>query len=385
MNTTASHFTKRNKPTMKIGLIVNPIAGMGGRVGLKGTDGPDTLALALERGAVPQAGVRSRRALARLADRVPGVRLTVAAGQLGSDWADGKGLDLTVVQPPALTGTAQDTASAVSTMDDCDMILFAGGDGTARDVAGALATGQAMLGIPCGVKMHSGVFAVTPDAAGAMIADMIASPDRIRWNDQAEVMDIDENALRKGHIAPVLYGYARVPVLRNRMQAAKGGPRVDAGVALAGAAAEVLAGMENGTLYIIGPGTSAGSVVHAAGHVPTLLGIDAMLDGDVIGRDLDAAQLEDLTKGRDLRVILGVTGQQGFLIGRGNQQIAPDILARATRDGLIILASEDKLQTLSQPVLWIDSGSPELDADLVGYLRVRTGRGRQTMMRLSAG
>jgi predicted polyphosphate/ATP-dependent NAD kinase len=110
-----------------------------------------------------------------------------------------------------------------------------------------------------------------------------------------------------------------------------------------------------------------------------------MLDGDVIGRDLDAAQLEDLTKGRDLRVILGVTGQQGFLIGRGNQQIAPDILARATRDGLIILASEDKLQTLSQPVLWIDSGSPELDADLVGYLRVRTGRGRQTMMRLSAG
>lgn len=370
---------------MKIGLIVNPIAGMGGRVGLKGTDGPQTVALALERGAVAQAGARTRRALQRLATRLPNAQLTVAAGQLGADWAEGLGLDITVLPDQSVTKSAQDTAFAVRAMAECDLILFAGGDGTARDVSANVSDGQAVLGIPCGVKMHSGVFAVTPEAAGAMIADLLATPERIDWNDQAEVMDIDEDVLRNGRIAPVLYDYARVPVLRNRMQAAKGGPRVDGAVALAGAAAEVVAQMQDGTVYIIGPGTSAGSVMLAAGQTPTLLGIDAMLDGQVIGRDLSAAQLETLTEGRSVRVILGVTGQQGFLIGRGNQQISPDILARATRDGLIILASEDKLRTLAQPVLWIDSGAPELDAELAGYMRVQTGRGRQTMMRLSAG
>lgn len=370
---------------MKIGLIVNPIAGMGGRVGLKGTDGPETVALALERGAMPQAGLRTRRALQRLVGRVPNARLTVATDHLGEDWADGIGLNLATIPPLALSGTAQDTALAVRAMADCDLILFAGGDGTARDVTAALARNQAVLGIPCGVKMHSGVFAVTPEAAGAMVADMIATPDRISWNDQAEVMDIDEQALREGHIAPVLYDYACVPVLRNRMQAAKGGPRIDWGAALAGAAEDIAAKMEKGTVYVIGPGTSAGSVMHAAGYVTTLLGIDAMLDGAVVGQDLSASQLETLVADRPVRVVLGVTGQQGFLIGRGNQQIGPDILARATREGLIVLASEDKLRGLAKPVLWIDSGLPELDAKLAGYLRVQTGRGRQTIMRLSAG
>lgn len=370
---------------MKIGLIVNPIAGLGGRVGLKGTDGLGTVAKALERGAVPQAGARTRRALLRLADRAPNAQLTVASGKLGVDWVHGINLDLSFVQLSETTETVLDTLSAIIAMANCDVIVFAGGDGTARDVSAALCPNQAMLGIPCGVKMHSGVFAVTPDAAGALMADILTSPQRINWHDNAEVLDIDETALREGHIAPVLYGYARVPILRNRMQAAKGGPRIDWGTALAGAAAEVVAQMEQGTVYVIGPGTSAGSVMRAAGQTPTLLGIDAILDGVVIGRDINASQLETLIEGRPVRVVLGVTGQQGFLIGRGNQQIGPDILARTTREDLIVLASEDKLRGLAQPVLWIDSGDPGLDKELSGFLRVRTGRGRLTMMRLSAG
>jgi predicted polyphosphate/ATP-dependent NAD kinase len=233
--------------------------------------------------------------------------------------------------------------------------------------------------------MHSGVFAVTPEAAGAIAADLLLMPDRVTWDNAAEVMDIDEQALREGHIAPVLYDYARVPVLRSRMQAAKGGPRVNSGVALAAAAAEIFAQMADDTVYIIGPGTSAGAVVQASGQMPTLLGIDVMLDGSVIGRDANAAQLEGLTEGRKVRAVLGVTGQQGFLIGRGNQQISPEMLSRVTREGLIVLASEDKLSRLAHPVLWIDSGVPELDAALCGYLRVHTGKGRQTMMRLSSG
>ncbi len=370
---------------MKIGLIVNPIAGLGGRVGLKGTDGPDTVSEALARGAVPQAGLRACRALMRFADRVPGAELTVAAGDLGADWANGINLDLSVIQIANQNGSACDTRAAIAAMGNCELIVFAGGDGTARDVCAALAANQATLGIPCGVKMHSGVFAVTPEAAGGLIADIYTTPDRIDWNDEAEVMDIDEAALRAGHIAPVLYGHARVPVQRNRMQAAKGGPRVDWGTALAGAAAEVVEQMEPDTLYVIGPGTSAGVVMRAAGQTPTILGIDAMRDGAVIGRDLGAAELEALTSTAPVRIVLGVTGQQGFLIGRGNQQISPAVLTRAGRDGLIILGAEDKLRGLAQPVLWIDSGVPALDAELAGYHRVRTGRGRETMMLLSTG
>ncbi|WP_342069260.1 ATP-NAD kinase family protein [Yoonia algicola] len=370
---------------MKFGLVVNPIAGMGGRVGLKGTDGADTVALALAYGATPQSGLRARRALQRLSDRAPNTSLTVAAGDLGANWADGLCLDLAIVDLPAPTGTPEDTRKAVEAMADCDVILFAGGDGTARDVSASTAPNQAILGIPCGVKMHSGVFAVTPETAGAMAADLVLTTDRIAWNDTAEVMDIDEQALREGHIAPVLYGHARVPMQRSRMQAAKGGPRVSSAVALAAAAAEIVGQMDKNTIYIIGPGTSAGAVVEVADQTPTLLGIDVMLEGKVIGSDVNAKQLETLIADRPVRVVLGVTGQQGFLIGRGNQQISPYILARATRDGLVILASEDKLRGLAHPVLWADSGDPELDKTLSGYVRVHTGKGRQTMMRLSAG
>lgn len=370
---------------MRIGLVVNPIAGLGGRVGLKGTDGPGTVAEALERGAQPQAGPRARRALTRLAERVPGANLLVALGQQGADWTEGLSLDVTVIDLKTNSQTARDTRQAVEAMNDCDLILFAGGDGTARDVASMLKPGQAMLGIPCGVKMHSGVFAISPQAAGALVADIFTASDRISWSDDAEIMDIDEAALREGHIAPELYGHARVPLVRNRMQASKGGPRIDWGAALASAASELVGQMDPGTLYIIGPGTSAGAVMCAVGHAPTVLGIDAMRDGDVAARDVGAAELESLADDGPVRIVLGVTGQQGFLIGRGNQQISPKLLRQAGREGLIVLAGEDKLMGLAQPRLWVDSGDPDLDSELEGFLRVRTARGRETMMRLSAG
>lgn len=370
---------------MQIGLVVNPIAGLGGRVGLKGTDGPGTVAQALERGAKPQAGPRTRRALVRLAGRVPGASLVAAPGSLGRDWTVGLNLNITTIDLTTDTRTARDTCLAVAALADCDLILFAGGDGTARDISKNIRQGQAILGIPCGVKMHSGVFAISPDAAGSIVADILTSPERISWSDEAEVMDIDEIALRQGHIAPELYGHARVPMVRNRMQASKGGPRADWGAALAGAAAELATQMDRDTLYVIGPGTSAGAVMRAAGHIPTVLGIDALRGGEVIAQDIGSAELESLASDGPVRIVLGVTGQQGFLIGRGNQQISPKTLARAGRDGLIVLAAEDKLMSLAQPRLWVDSGDAELDAELEGFLRVHTARGRETMMRLSAG
>ncbi|MEL6207965.1 MAG: NAD(+)/NADH kinase, partial [Pseudomonadota bacterium] len=277
---------------------------------------------------------------------------------------------------------ARDTREAVDAMKRVDLVVFAGGDGTARDVASRAAPHQAILGIPCGVKMHSGVFAVSPDAAGALLGDLVTSPGRIAWTAAAEVMDIDEDALRAGRLAPKLYGHARTPLARNRIQASKGGPRRDWTVALKGAAAEVAERMEPGTLYVVGPGTSAGTVAQAIGIEPSVLGIDAILDRQVVARDATSTDLEGLAEGRPVRLVLGVTGQQGFLLGRGNQQISPALTRKAGREGLIVLATEDKLSALSQPKLWIDTGDPELDQELSGFLRVHTARGREMVMRV---
>lgn len=368
---------------MKIGLIVNPVAGLGGAVGLKGTDGPDTVAEALRRGAVARSGERTRRAMKRLADRVPGTAVVTVPGALGADWVSGLDLTVDVRATGTASGTARDTREAVAAMADCDLVVFAGGDGTARDVAALLRDGASLLGIPCGVKMHSGVFAVSPDAAGALLADIAADPDRVAWDTAAEVMDIDEEALRAGRLAPRLYGHARTPLARGRIQASKGGPRKDWAAELRGAASEIARAMEPSTLYIVGPGTSAGAVVQALGLTPTVLGTDAVRDGALAVQDARASELEQLAGDGPVRIVLGVTGQQGFLLGRGNQQIGPALIRRCGREGLIVLATENKLAALAQPKLWVDTGDPDLDHELCGFLRVRTGRGREMMMRIA--
>ncbi len=369
---------------MRIGLIVNPNSGLGGAVGLKGTDGPVTVAEALRRGATPLAGLRTRKALELLAKRVPNAMVFIAPGPLGADWATELPLDLRLSRQRNLTGTGSDTQQAVLDLPPVDVIVFAGGDGTARDVMSVIPDGTAILGIPCGVKMHSGVFAVTPSAAGSMMANLLGDQDRIDWQNEAEIMDIDETALRAGVIAPQLYGLARIPVSRNLMQAAKGGPRMNSASALTAAAEVVVRDMTAETLYVIGPGTSAGAVATAAGHTPTTLGVDALLNGEMVAQDTDAFGLRALAQDRPVRIVLGVTGQQGFLLGRGNQQIDANIIGRAGRDGLIVLATEDKLAALARPCLFVDTGDPQLDADLSGFIRVRTGAAREMMMRVTS-
>ena len=368
---------------MQIGVVVNPFAGVGGAVGLKGTDVPASVAEALRRGAKAKSGERARVALAHLARRVPGAELTLARGEMGEDWSVGLDLRLTITGPKALTGTARDTKEAVRAMQDQDVIVFAGGDGTARDIA-SVAGATGILGIPCGVKMHSGVFGVNPRAAGAMMADLIANPKRVDFVEDAEVMDIDEEALRNGVLAPRLYGLARVPVSRSLMQAAKGGPRMNSAAALSSAAAEIVAEMDVETLYIIGPGTSAQSVAQAAGQKASPLGVDAMIGRKIVAHDVDDASLLRLANGRKLRIVLGVTGQQGFILGRGNQQIGADLVRRVGREGLMILATEEKLTKLNQPRLLVDTGAPDLDQQLAGFVRVTTGKRRKMMMRIDS-
>ncbi|MGY6694940.1 MAG: ATP-NAD kinase family protein [Roseinatronobacter sp.] len=373
---------------MRLGVIINPVAGLGGAVGLKGTDGYDIVTEAIRRGAKPQSGLRARRAFEILERAHPGLTVLVGPGQSGADWLAGINLDVQVLSSvPPLLGTGADTRGLVKAMCGLvDLIVFAGGDGTARDVL-ASAPSLPMLGIPCGVKMHSGVFALSPSSAGHLLADLVAlGPGRIRMS-EAEIMDIDEAALRAGHIAPRLYGFASVPSRPRRMQASKGqpGPRDDQ-EALALAAREMVVGLSAETVLIVGPGRSAGQVMSALGYAPSLLGVDAVTQDQLLARDASAETLKELLEGAsEARLVLGVTGQQGFLLGRGNQQINADVIrAAGGRGALEIFATRAKLAALAQSCLWVDTGSASLDRSLTGYVRVRTGPGETQMIRINA-
>lgn len=371
---------------MRIGLIVNPFAGLGGPSGLKGSDGAAIVAKARALGAEPAAPGRARRAMALLAAQAPGTEVLTGPGALGADALTGLALRTSLVEIGPPRGTGLDSRALAARMGSVDLLVFAGGDGTARDI---LAAGQGLalpplLGIPAGVKMQSAVFAHTPEAAGEVMARLAAIPPD-RWPlREAEVLDIDEAALREGVIAPRLYATARIPLAPDRLQPAKGRRPPASDAALRQAAAEIARTMPAGVLHLIGPGTSAGLVMQALGLENTLLGVDAVLDGQCIAQDAPASVLEHLAEGRAVRIVLGVTAAQGFLLGRGNQQIAPALIRRAGRAGLVILAEEAKLAALPRPVLRVDTGDAALDRELAGHLRVVTGPGRMLLMRIGA-
>lgn len=384
--TRGSEVTGRAGMSPALGLIVNPIAGMGGSVGLKGTDGAATLAAARARGAVPRAAARAGRAMAALAAALPGASVIAAPGAMGA--AAVAGLDLTVeilpgAAPAATHAGLTRQAAALLAARRVAAVLFAGGDGTARDVAGVLGLETPMLGIPCGVKMHSGAFATSPEAAGRLAADLLRSGARAGLR-QVEIMDVDEDAQRAGRMSARLYGYARAPYARNLLQGAKGSPPHCDTARLDAACAEIARELAPGVLYLIGPGTTAKRVLSALGLEGTLLGLDAVRDGALVGRDLSEAEALALAGGGPIGVIVGVIGGQGFVFGRGNQQIGPEAIRRAGRDGLVIAASVGKLAALPEPRLLVDTGDPILDAALAGHVRVRTGPRQSMLMRLAS-
>ena len=368
----------------KIGLIVNPIAGMGGSTALKGTDGAATLARARALGAEPLAPARARRALARLAADAGGFPILAAPGTMGADVAKAAGFDVQAIEGAAAAETsAEDTRRVARALRERGvwLILFAGGDGTARDILDAVGSDFPILGIPAGVKMQSAVFAVSPEAAGQLAALLAVDRDGKIAFRQAEVMDIDEEGLRAGRLSARLYGYARVPFERRLMQNPKaGGSAEDA--TLDALCREIAEEMAPGLLYVIGPGTTTQRVLHHLGVEGSLLGVDAVLDGKLIGRDLTGAELARLVEGRPARIILGIIGGQGYSFGRGNQQIGAQVIRAVGRENIILLASQQKILVLGENRLLADTGDPAVDELLRGYIRVRLAPGVSTMMRI---
>jgi predicted polyphosphate/ATP-dependent NAD kinase len=372
----------------RLGLVVNPIAGMGGRVALKGTDGERALRLARERGAVPVAPQRAERALRRLAAGGPPLHVLAAPGTMGAELAATAGLEVettALAAEPDRDTRPADTRNAVAEMRErgVDLLLFAGGDGTARDIVDTIGGDLPLVGVPTGVKMHSGVFAATPDAAGAAASAYLRHPGPAALR-EAEIADVDEDAARHDRVAARLYGRALVPRQPSLMLGAKTSSASSADAALDALCAQLAATLPRGRLTLLGPGTTTARVLTHLGLRGTLLGVDAVRDGDLVAADLDEQWLLALLDdARDALLLSGVVGGQGSLFGRGNQQLSPRVLRRLGRDRIQVVAAADKLLHLSPPRLRVDTGDDALDAELCGYVQVHVAPGRTIVMKIS--
>ncbi|QHL91600.1 hypothetical protein GVO57_13360 [Sphingomonas changnyeongensis] len=361
---------------MRVGLIVNPIAGVGGELALKGSDG-DLAHRAIAAGAVPAAGARAAQALAALSGRA--LPILTSAGQMGEASAAAAGLAAEIVHRAGAVTDSADTVACARALvrAGADLLLFAGGDGTARDVLAALGADSPVpvLGIPSGVKMLSGVFATSPRAAGAALATWVERglpPNRL-----VDILDRDADGGIRLHGALL----APETMMRQPAKAARDGTP-EAGLR---AAARLLAAeLRTARLVVVGPGATMMMVKQELAGMGTLLGVDAYCDGMPIALDADAATLRRLACDTPARIVLGVIGGQGFLLGRGNQQIPAAILAPHVRAGLDIIASADKLAALRAGELLVDSGDSRIDSLLSGHVRVRTGASTSMMMRVRA-
>ncbi len=373
-----------------MGLVVNPVAGMGGRVGLKGTDG--LLDEALRRGAEPVAPGCMVRFLDRLGEDAKGVHWVTCAVDMGADELAEAGLprgELLEIAytPPSLHETdAEDTRRACRAIlaMGIDVLVFCGGDGTARDVLSAVGDGAPVLGVPSGVKMFSGVFALSPEAAAEVLSAFLSGGTELG---EGDVVDVDEGAYREGRLAVSLFGTMTILRARSLIQDAKVATSLgDEGAVQEQIARFVVEMLEQADhpLTILGAGTTVEAVARALGVPKTPLGVDVVKGTELLVEDASEEDLlRALAGGDDVRLVLSPIGAQGFLLGRGNQQISPRVLEAAGGPAsLIIVATPHKLRSME--VLRVDTGDADLDLRLAGLRQIVSGYHDVTMRRLEA-
>ncbi|MDD2586885.1 MAG: ATP-NAD kinase family protein [Syntrophomonadaceae bacterium] len=366
----------------KLGIIVNPVAGMGGRVGLKGSDGIEILKKARELGAKPESPLRATDALKSVARIKDQIEVYTYPQEMGEDEARAAGFEPIVLGSIKSGETSpEDTMRAAAEMIEkgVDLLIFAGGDGTARNIYSAVGDKIPVLGIPAGVKIHSAVYAVNPHSAGEVAALYLeGSVVNIR---EAEVMDIDEDAFRAGRVSAKLYGFLKVPEER-RMQNVKSGARSET-VEAQGIAADIVANMEKDVYYIIGPGTTTRNIMQRMELPFTLLGVDVVKNKELIANDISEKNLYEIVKANKARIVVTAIGGQGHIFGRGNQQVSPRVIRAVGKANIKVVASRDKLVALQARPLLVDTGDPELDNELCGYTRVTMGWEDYTMYKVS--
>ena len=358
----------------RLGLIINPIAGVGGQAALKGSDGVAEQALA--QGVLPQAQRRVAVALEQLLPLRDQLQLFAAPGAMGSDLLTELGFEHQVVgelSDPNQT-SAEDTERCAAALQKTgvDLLLFAGGDGTARNICNQISNNQLVLGIPAGVKIHSGVYAVNPRAAGELVS-LLVKGDLVRLR-EADVRDIDETAFRQGQVKTRHYGELSVPEEGRFVQQVKQGGREVETMVLDDIAAWLQEEQDEDTGWILGPGSTNLGLLEAMGLQGTLLGVDVLHNGELILQDATEQQLWALLEqGGDWRILVTAIGGQGHILGRGNQQLSPRIIRAVGLNNLLVVATKTKLTTLDGRPFLVDSGDAELDQQLTGLRRVLSG------------
>jgi predicted polyphosphate/ATP-dependent NAD kinase len=362
---------------MRIGLVVNPIAGMGGRLALKGSDDIALVAAARERGESAVSPARATEALRPLAALADELEVLAYAGAMGEDEARKARLAPTVLGSTGPVTSAQDTRSAAVAMADrgVDLLLFAGGDGTAVDVLEAIGERIPVLGIPAGVKMHSAVFAVNPRSAGELTASL--AHEGVRSLRRAEVMDVDETLLRAGSVSARLHGFLNVPDARRHLQSAKARSLGNEAAAQDAIAHHLIDNVLGDRVWLIGPGTTTGVILGLLGLEKTLLGVDVVRAGACLVADADERALTELLASVDAGIVVTPVGGQGFVFGRGNQQLSAEVISQIDRERIVVVATEAKIARLGGAPLRVDTGDPTLDASLAGYTRIVVGYNRE--------
>jgi predicted polyphosphate/ATP-dependent NAD kinase len=374
-------------PSFTFGLLVNPLAGIGGPAGLKGSDHADTASIASERGVLPKASLRLIAVLEGLkalldSGVISSIKFITASGQMGEDSFESYENSFsveTVYQSPMMT-CAEDTRNATKSIIEhsIDMLLFVGGDGTARDVYEVLGSEQSVLGIPAGVKMHSGVFAVTPRAVVSVIESM--AQRKLVAAKMAEVRDIDETAFLQGKVKTRYYGEMLIPDDQLLVQSVKCSGMLDDELMLEELCAFMSEELETETLYVLGSGGTLRALKERVGiEEPTLLGVDVCYVSDagvasVVALDVHESQLYELMQGYSAcKIVLSVIGGQGIVLGRGNQQISPRVIQQAGIENLQFISTQEKIKALNGRALRVDSGSDELDKALSGIHKIICG------------
>ncbi len=354
------NVTEKAISTKTVGFIVNPVAGMGGAVGLKGTDGKAILNQAIALGAKPVATQRAETFLSELAPAKEHLNLIVGAGDMGEKQAKKKGFTCIVVGEAKKETTSEDTQTIAKCIveADVDLLVFCGGDGTTRDVFKAIGVKVPVLGVPTGVKMHSALFAVSPQAAARVAMTYLWRGLPLR---EAEVMDVDEAAFRQGHLSAELFGYMLSPFEPHLIQGNKmASPMTENEVEnQAAIALYIIEAMKPDILYIVAPGTTTRTIGDLLDQKKTLLGVDLFQNKQIILRDVCEKQILQTLEGKTAKIIVTPIGGQGFIFGRGNQQISPKVIRQVGLDNIVVIATKSKLDRLES--LRVDTGDSDLD------------------------
>lgn len=361
---------------IRLGLIINPLAGIGGAVGLKGSDGASVVAEALARGAQKKSALRTRQALEALLELRDRCQFLTCPGEMGETLLHDMQFTYQLIQSPLNIAdtSAEDTRLAAQEMlqSGVDLLLFAGGDGTARDICAVVGDQIPVLGIPAGVKIHSAVYGITPTAAGEVVRSLLEG--KLVDIRAAEVRDLDEEAFRNNQVRARHYGDMRVPQQGHFVQAVKqGGVEVEE-LVLADIAADICNSMEDDVLYLIGSGKTTQAVMDELGLPNTLLGVDAVYNRDLLAQDLTADGILQLLQQYPQRqAVVSVMGGQGHIFGRGNQQFSAEALRIIGKKNIRLISTKTKITALDGRPLIMDSGDPQLDKDWAGTIEITTG------------